>query len=71
MNFDPIVAEIHEIRTKLSHQYGDDLHTICEAFRHRQVAEKHPLITRPPRPVLHSVSAASSPSLQRLAYDAR
>jgi hypothetical protein len=65
MNFDPIVEEIHEIRAKLSSQYGDDLHSICEALRGGQDAKKHPLITRPPRPALQNVYVAPKPLLQQ------
>jgi hypothetical protein len=71
MKFDPIVEEIHEIRSKLSQQYGDDLHAICEAFRRGQDTTKHQLISRAPRPALHSVHAPSNPSFQRIAFGSR
>ena len=67
MNFDPIVEEIHEIRAKLSRQYGDDLHAICESFRRGHDAAQHPLIVRPPRPALHSAYAPTNSSFQRIA----
>ena len=67
MNFAPIVEEIHEIRAKLSRQYGDDLHTICEAFRRGYDAVQHTFIVRPPRSALHSAYASPNPSFQRSA----
>ena len=65
MNLDPIVEEIHEIRAKLSQQYGNDLHTICEAFRSGQVAKNHLLVSRPPKLAQHNIHAAPNPSFQR------
>lgn len=61
MNFDPIVEEIHDIRAKLSQQYGNDLHAICEAFRREQDPTRHTLISRPPRPALHNTHVAPNP----------
>ena len=66
MNLDPIVEEIHEIRAKLSQQYGNDLHTICEAFRSGEAAKNHLLVSRPPKLALHEIYAAPNPSLQRI-----
>jgi hypothetical protein len=58
MSLDPIVEEIHEIRAKLSQQYDNDLHTICEAFRNGQSAKNHLLVTRPPKLARHPIHAA-------------
>jgi hypothetical protein len=69
MNLDPIVEEIHEIRDKLSQQYGNDLHTICEAFRSQQNASQHLAISRTPRPAVHIIHTASNPLLQRIGCD--
>lgn len=65
MNLDPIVEEIHEIRAKLSQQYGNDLHTICEAFRSGQAAKNHLLVSRPPKLAHQNIVAAANSSLQR------
>lgn len=67
MNLDPIVEEIHEIRAKLSQQYGNDLHTICEAFRSGQAAKNHLVVSRPPKLTQHNIHAASNPLFQRIA----
>lgn len=66
MNLDPIVEEIHDIRAKLSQQYGNDLHTICEAFRSGQVAKNHLLVSRPPKLAQHHIHASPNPSFQRI-----
>ena len=68
MNLDPIVEEIHEIRAKLSQQYGNDLHTICDAFRRGQAAKNHLIVSRPPKLAVQPIHAAPNPSVQRYFY---
>ena len=68
MNLDPIVEEIHEIRAKLSQQYGNDLHAICEALRSEQASKNHLLVSRPPKLALHNVHSAPNRSFQGNAF---
>jgi hypothetical protein len=37
---DPIIAEIHKTREKISLSFGDDIHAICEAARKKEAARK-------------------------------
>ena len=39
MWLDPIVAEIHQTREKLSQAYGDDLHAIFAAAQRRELSK--------------------------------
>lgn len=50
MRTDPVVDEIHAIREKLSRQYGDNLHAICEGFRNAQKSSHHPAVSFAPKP---------------------
>lgn len=61
MTNDPIVEEIHRHREEHAARLGDDLHAICEDFRHSQGAEGRPVVTRPPRrPAFNAASPAVS-----------
>ena len=46
---DPIVAEVHAIRARLSDEHGGDLHRIAEHFRAAQQRYTARLVSFPPR----------------------
>lgn len=46
---DPIVAEVHAIRARLSDEHGGDLHRIAEHFRTVQQRYAARVVTFPPR----------------------
>ena len=46
---DPIVEEIHRVRSEHAKKSGHDLHAICEDIRKKQATSGRPLVTRSPR----------------------
>jgi hypothetical protein len=65
MKPDPIVEEIHAIREKISMQYGNDLHTICEAFRAAQKLSDHPIVSLQPKLAQLGSARDSAPAALR------
>ena len=50
---DPIIKEIHQIRSAYAERFGNDLHAICEAARKKQGAAGRRVIPAKPKPVLN------------------
>ena len=48
---DPIIKEIHQIRSAYAERFGNDLHAICEAARKKQGAGGRRVIPAKPKPV--------------------
>jgi len=46
---DPIVAEIRELRRKLTAKFAGDLHAICEDLRRQERESGREFVTLPPR----------------------
>ena len=52
MTKDPIIKEIHQIRSAYAEHFGNDLHAICEAARKKQGADGRCVIPANPKPLL-------------------
>ena len=46
---DPIIKEIHQIRTEYAERYDNDLHSICEAARKKQGANGRLVVHATPK----------------------
>ncbi len=58
MEKDPIIKEIHQIRSEYAEQYGNNLHAICEAARKKQGADGRRVVPSNPKRVLNNHNAA-------------
>ena len=46
---DPIVEEVHRIRTEHAEAFGHNLHAMCESLREAQANSNHKIVSRLPR----------------------
>ena len=49
MKQDPLVEEIHRVRTEIAARFGDDLAAICDDARKRQARSRAATAALPPR----------------------
>ncbi len=47
---DPIIQEIHKIRSAYAERFGNDLHSICEAARKKQGTDGRRVVPVSPKP---------------------
>jgi hypothetical protein len=48
-NDDPVVAEIHAVRTELAERFGNDINALCDFLVEREQEHKERLVNYPPR----------------------